>query len=231
MKINKIVKRYKYFVLNVENLTFADTGLVGLIGDNGAGKSTLLKIMAGITPANVFEVDMMGNCTQTKILMSKCSFRIDAEEKFNGKLKNIINDFCVLYKDFNSDACRKMLSKLNINEKLKYSKLSQGMKAQFKLSIILHLPVKILYLDEITNGLDMAIRQVMYNGIKEASRDKLVLFSTHILDQDSGYYDRVLLIDSGRIVYDTGMSDIDDAELLDAYKNRCKAKAEVFANG
>lgn len=203
MEITKLYKKYRRFELCLENLSFEKCGLVGLLGDNGAGKTTMMNILAGKIDANTLEVSAFGG---DKIYGEprtyQNSFYISSATKYYGKLSAIIGDFEQLFNGFDAEKCKQITSQFNLDLKTRYSKLSQGMQAQFKLALVIALPVKVLYLDEITNGLDTSSRAIILEQIKAISSEKLVFLSTHILDKNTTFFDRVIFLDKGKIVFD-----------------------------
>jgi ABC-2 type transport system ATP-binding protein len=76
---------------------------------------------------------------------------------------------------------------------------------------IIHNP-RILILDEPTSGLDPNQRDEIRDLIKSLQKDRIILFSSHILSEVEAICDRVLLIHQGRLVSDSPMKEITDLE-------------------
>ena len=76
---------------------------------------------------------------------------------------------------------------------------------------ILHNP-SILILDEPTSGLDPNQRAEIRDLIKSLKKDRIILFSSHILSEVEAICDRVLLMHQGKLVSDSPMKDIKDLE-------------------
>ena len=76
---------------------------------------------------------------------------------------------------------------------------------------IIHNP-RILILDEPTSGLDPNQRDEIRDLIKSLQKDRIILFSSHILSEVEAICDRVLLIHQGKLVSDSPMKEITDLE-------------------
>lgn len=203
LKIDKIIKEYKNFKLEINDLLIDSYGLVGLIGDNGSGKTTFLEILSGKIKAKYIEVEgFEANKIYGNFNVYKNTFYLTNTTKFYGKLKTIMEDFVLLFKGFNFENFNNSIKIFNLDINKKFTYLSQGQKVQFLLSIAQSLPVEILYLDEVTNGLDTASREIVYEMIAKMAKTKTVIFSTHILDKDMNYFNRILFMERGNIIFD-----------------------------
>lgn len=251
MRINHLTKKYKGFSLTVENLNIEGTGLIGLIGDNGAGKTTLMNVLSGKIIANKLDAELFGlskGFANEKVHQN--SFMMTVSQCYRGKLINIIDDFAMLYREFDYNKCIQIINLFELNLSARFRSLSQGMRAQFKIAIAEALPVSVLYLDEITNGLDTFARAIICEHIKEMSKNKLVFFSTHILDKNMEYFDRVLFLVKGKIIYDVkqnetlikvndsycvaAVNDIenkDKYDIIEVYKEICDNKVRRKMSG
>jgi ABC-2 type transport system ATP-binding protein len=94
----------------------------------------------------------------------------------------------------------------------KIQALSKGYQQRVGIALaILHDP-PILILDEPTSGLDPNQRDEIRNLIKSLQKDRIILFSSHILSEVEAICDRVLLIHQGKLVSDSPMKEIKDLE-------------------
>jgi len=196
----------------VDGLTFsAEEGeILGFLGPNGAGKSTTMKILAGYIPPTSGSVKVCGyDVVEDSINVRKCIGYLPEHNPLyldmyvheylhfigslhfgNGKtLKNRVPEMvslCGLEKEQN-----KLIRSL-----------SKGYRQRVGLAqAMIHNP-KVLILDEPTTGLDpnqiIEIREL----IRSVSKDKTVIFSTHIMQEVQALCSRVLIINNGKLVAD-----------------------------
>ncbi|NMM50093.1 gliding motility-associated ABC transporter ATP-binding subunit GldA [Marinigracilibium pacificum] len=209
--VNNISKKFGN-QLAVNNLSFevSKGEILGFLGPNGAGKSTTMKILAGYIPPSE------GNATV-------CGFDVEKEALSVQKNIGYLPEHNPMYLDMYVHEFLKFCGKLqglrgsSLNSRVKdmvelcglsreqnkqIVTLSKGYRQRVGLAkALLHDP-EVLILDEPTSGLDpnqiLEIRSV----IKEASRDKAVIFSTHIMQEVQALCDRVVVINLGSKVAD-----------------------------
>ncbi len=186
------------------------TGMFGLLGPNGAGKTTLMRIVCGIFDQSYGKVWINGLDTA------------DYREELQGYIGYLPQEFGMYenltaweYLDYQAilkglkdkDTRRKrleyVLRSVHMFDK-KYDKIgsfSGGMKQRIGIAqILLHLP-RILVVDEPTAGLDPRERIRFRNLLVELSRERIVLFSTHIIEDISSSCNQVAVIDKGEVKY------------------------------
>jgi len=183
-------------------------GIYGILGANGAGKSTMINLLTDNVSREHGTICYEG----TDILKMGKNFR---------KLVGYMPQQQGFYDDFSAKAFLKYMADLKrirgkeakrqINElleivnltKFAYSKIggfSGGMKQRVLLAQALLGDTKIIILDEPTAGLDPKERIAIRNYIAELSKDKIILFATHVVSDIECIADQVLLIKQGEIV-------------------------------
>jgi len=183
-------------------------GIYGILGANGAGKSTMINLLTDNVSREHGTICYEG----TDILKMGKNFR---------KLVGYMPQQQGFYDDFSAKAFLKYMADLKrirgkeakrqINElleivnltKFAYSKIggfSGGMKQRVLLAQALLGDPKIIILDEPTAGLDPKERIAIRNYIAELSKDKIILFATHVVSDIECIADQVLLIKQGEIV-------------------------------
>ena len=232
IKVENLSKNYGS-VKAVKSISFElkDGQVVGFLGANGAGKSTTLKIMTGyISPSsgNVFygekniqddtsEIQKdIGYLPELNPLYSEMI--VHDYLKFISEVRGISeNDF--------KNAFQKVVEECSLNAVAHrtIANCSKGYKQRIGLAAALIHDPKILILDEPVTGLDpnqiVEIREL----IKKLGKEKIVLMSSHILQEIQATVDRIIIINEGSIVAD-GSS----AELLnDSAKGKADLKLEV----
>lgn len=196
----------------LQEISFAaeSGGVIGLLGPNGAGKSTLLKILAGVMPAShgSFTLDNTPCSPTSQNYRAQIGYLPEIPPLYPEMTVHAYLSFCGRLRGFTGKrltaAIELALARCDLQpvQKRLSGELSSGFQQRVGLAqAILHDPA-ILILDEPTVGLDPAqiieIRQL----IRALSRDKIILFSTHILSEVSALCDRVMILHHGRILFD-----------------------------
>lgn len=181
LKIEGLVKKYsKRIILNSFNYEFNDTGFYIIKGRSGSGKTTLLNILANqITydEGNITYPYSVKNIYKdiTYITQDSCLF----DELTFEKNIELINE--LQSNSPNKELIDNILAKLNIDS-LKGSvvaTLSKGEKQRLSVAIALMNDSKIILADEITSALDKENKDIIINLLKELSKNRLVILSTH----------------------------------------------------
>jgi len=224
IKIENLTKDYGD-VKAVKSISFSldDAQIVGFLGANGAGKSTTLKMITGFlspTSGNVYVdgkniiddcIDIqkeIGYLPELNPLYTE--MKVYEYLKFHAEIRHIVGE------DF-----RKALSKVVTDCSLQgvvhrtIGNCSKGYKQRIGLAAAMIHDPKILILDEPVTGLDpnqiVEIREL----IKKVGKEKLVLMSSHILQEIQATVDRIIIINNGEIIADgTSKELIEDAKGL-----------------
>lgn len=207
------------------SLTVQPGEIVGFLGPNGAGKSTTMKVATGYLPPTAGTVEVNGFDVRTQPMDVRRSVGYLPEHnplyldlyvkeylRFAGSLHGLRSLALT-----NRIADIIELVGLGREQHKQIGQLSKGYRQRVGLAqALLHNP-PVLILDEPTTGLDpnqlAEIRQV----IRNAGRDKTVLFSTHIMQEVEAICDRVVIINRGQIVADGPLSQL----------RRASAKEEI----
>ena len=231
IKIEKLSKNYGS-VRAVKSISFdlSDGQVVGFLGANGAGKSTTLKIMTGYispTSGNVYYNDYNIQ-DHTSIIQKDIGYLPELNPlytemivhdylKFISEIREIPND------KFKS-ALHRVVEECGLNGVVHRTigNCSKGYKQRIGLAAAMIHDPKILILDEPVTGLDpnqiVEIRQL----IRKLGKEKIVLMSSHILQEIQATVDRIIIINEGSIVAD-GTSD----ELLSDSSGKTELLLEV----
>lgn len=211
IEAKSLCKRYDGFTA-VDDLSFTiEAGQVlGFLGPNGAGKSTTMKMLTGfLTPTSgqalINGIDVSENpvaaCMQIGYLPegAPCYGEMTVRQflLFVARARRI-------RKADVADSVDRAIEKLSL---LKVSHqavetLSKGFKRRVGLAqAIIHDP-QILILDEPTDGLDPNQKHEVRNLIQAMSRDKIIVISTHILEEVEAVCNRVMIIAEGKLLAD-----------------------------
>ena len=188
--------------------------IVGFLGPNGAGKSTTMKMITGYLAADEGDITVSGIDVKKDPLESKKKIGYLPESNalyYDMYIKEYLNFVADVHSiNGQRSTINSIIETVGLGpEKNKrIGQLSKGYKQRVGIAAaLLHNP-EVLILDEPTSGLDpnqiVEIRQV----IKEQGKDKIVLFSSHILQEVEAICDRVIIINKGKIVADDKLSNL-----------------------
>ena len=190
--------------------------IVGLLGVNGAGKSTLMKILAGGMLADKGRVTFSGEDILSNPLEVKKRIGYLSEDNplyEDMYVKEYLEYVAGIYKVGN-DAVSRVIQETGLEKeyKKKIKALSKGNRQRVGIAqALVHNP-EFLILDEATSGLDPNQRESLKALFKELSKDKMILFSTHILFEVKAICYRVIFLDKGKLVVDKNIDEIDSIE-------------------
>lgn len=186
------------------------TGMFGLLGPNGAGKSTLMRIVCGIFEQSYGTIWING--MDTRIYREELQSLIGFLPQEFGTYENMTAweflDYQAILKGIIDDNVREerleyVLKAVHMYERkdAKIGSFSGGMKQRIGIALILlHLP-RILVVDEPTAGLDPRERIRFRNLLVELSQERIVIFSTHIIEDISSSCNQVAVINKGELKY------------------------------
>lgn len=191
-------------ILDNINFDIYEGEIVGLVGPNGAGKSTLLKIMSGLYPndeglVEYYSIDLKHNYEKAMSLVGTLIESPDLYKNLSGF--DNLELFKSMFKDVDEKRIKEIVEIVEMEKHLgkKFKTYSLGMKERLGIAASLINKPKILILDEPTNGLDpIGVKNVM-NLLKEM-KDTTILISSHLLSEIEQLCDRVIFINSGKIV-------------------------------
>jgi len=184
--------------------------ILGFLGPNGAGKSTTMRMFAGFVPPTSGSVEI-------------CGFSIDKQPTEAKRLIGYLPEGAPSYGEMTprsflafiaqirgltrrqtAERCGDVIERLNLTSVLDQSieTLSKGFKRRVGIAqAILHDP-PVLIMDEPTDGLDPNQKHEVRQLIQSMATDKIIVISTHILEEVDAVCNRVIIISQGRIVAD-----------------------------
>ena len=186
------------------------TGMFGLLGPNGAGKSTLMRIICGVLEQSYGQITINGIDLREK--REELQGLIGFLPQEFGMYENMtawdfLNYMGILKKIYNQqerfDRINYVLSAVHMeaNKHDKIGSFSGGMKQRVGIAqILLHLP-RILVVDEPTAGLDPRERIRFRNLLVELSKERVVIFSTHIIEDVASSCNLVAVMKRGEVRY------------------------------
>jgi len=186
------------------------TGMFGLLGPNGAGKSTMMRIICGIFEQSYGKIRINGLDTQKyrEELQGLIGYLPQEFGSYENMTAWEFLDYQAILKGISDAETRNqrleyVLKSVHMYDRRddKIGSFSGGMKQRIGIAqILLNLP-RILVVDEPTAGLDPRERIRFRNLLVELSRDRIVIFSTHIIEDISSSCNNVAVINRGRLKY------------------------------
>ena len=217
LEIENLTKRYGQHTV-VDDLSFrcAAGEVLGFLGPNGAGKSTTMKMVTGFVPPSAGRVSVCGlDIDQASLEARRCIGYLPEgapcyPEMTPSSFLEFIADIRGLTRAERKTRLDSVIEALHLGPVLNQSidTLSKGFKRRVGLAqAILHDP-KVLILDEPTDGLDPNQKHEVRQLIQEMSKDKVIILSTHILEEVEAVCSRAIIITRGKVVFDGTPSEL-----------------------
>lgn len=199
----------------VDNLSFelAPGDVVGFLGPNGAGKSTTMKMLTGFLPVTSGSIEInglgyTGSTADALTIKKSIGYLPEGAPAYSDmtvyQFLYFITQVRKIPKAMRKDAIAKVSEQVELVQVLnkKIDNLSKGFKRRVGIAqAIIHDP-KILILDEPTDGLDPNQKYQVRQLIQKLASDKIVIVSTHILDEVAAVCNRVIIIADGKKCFD-----------------------------
>ena len=187
------------------NLSLHTPSLIGLLGPNGAGKSTLMKLLvAALLPTGGFiQVDGMPLSKTERLLKARLGYLPQDFGLFDELTVYQFLDYIAALKGVHDPktAVSKAIQEVNLEEKAKsrIRTLSGGQRQRVGIAQALLGDPPFLIFDEPTVGLDPEERIHFRNLFSRTAQNRLVLLSTHIIEDVQSVCDQLVVIDHGQI--------------------------------
>ena len=208
LQLQNINKHFgKQHVLHDISLTMVDGEILGLLGPNGAGKSTLMKVIVGLAQAQgtVIVPERIGYLPERNPLYDEMFIR--EYLLFMARIGKVDNP---------AERVEILIERVGLRPEAhkRIGQLSKGYRQRVGLAQALLNDPDLLVLDEPTTGLDPNQLVEIRTLIRQLGRDRMVILSTHILQEVREMCDRVIILDHGEIKADKPINEIDNLETL-----------------
>ena len=213
LKVEKLTKIYskksskEVKALNNLNLEVKEGEIFGLLGPNGAGKTTFLNILAGTViknsgSVNVWGFDLDQNPRQVRASIGIVPQEVNLDAFFSPR--NLLELQAGLYGIPKKDRITDSILKLVSLEKEAHSyarSLSGGMKRRLLIAkAMVHRP-PILVLDEPTAGVDVQLRQNLWNNVKILNKQGVtIILTTHLMYEAEEMCNKIAIINKGNLI-------------------------------
>src|SRR5438876_5779772 len=207
IEASHVVKRYPgVTALDRVSLRIEQGEFFGLLGPNGAGKTTLISIMAGLTRASSGRVTVMGHdVARDYRLARRCLGVVPQELVFDPffsvreTLRIQSGYFGLRHKDAWID---EVIANLDLGAKADANmrSLSGGMKRRVLVAqALVHRP-PVIVLDEPTAGVDVELRQGLWQFVRRLNREgHTIVLTTHYLEEAELHCNRIAMLKAGRV--------------------------------
>ena len=217
IQVNHLTKIYgQQKAVDGVSFSVQEGEIVGFLGPNGAGKSTTMKIITGYLPPSSGDV-MVGslNVAEQPMAVKRMTGYLPEHnplylDMYVHEYLGFMGGIYGLKSSYIRERITEMVNLCGLTDEQnkKIGMLSKGFRQRVGLAQALIHDPKVLVLDEPTSGLDPNQLVEIRRLIKAVSKDKTVLFSTHILQEVEALCDRVVVINKGKIVADDRLENL-----------------------
>ena len=205
-------------VLRDLDLTIEPGKIYGLIGRNGAGKTTLLGILTAQNTRDSGSVTYDGQPVweNQRALDHICFSRELQPTLFSGqnnlKVRHYLRSAAVYYRNWDQAYADRLLEEFQLEPKKKICQLSKGQMSMVTILIALASRAPITILDEPAAGLDVVMRERFYQLLLEdfSQTGRTFIVSTHIIEEAASVFERVIILDQGRILENSPTDELID---------------------
>ena len=184
----------------------------GLLGPNGAGKSTLIRLLLGFLHPTQGRARVAGHdCLHESLEVRRHVAYLPGDPRLFRHMNGwkVARFFGEIRGSWSAAAVEAMAERLELDMSRRVASMSTGMRQKLALLVTLLSDAEILILDEPTSNLDPTARREVLQLVREARQSgKTVLFSSHVLNEVEQVCQRVAILRSGKLAYETSMADI-----------------------
>ncbi|MEM7499121.1 MAG: ABC transporter ATP-binding protein [Pseudomonadota bacterium] len=181
--------------------------IFGLLGPNGAGKSTFINILAGLVVKSAGSVRIWGFDADVNPRQARAAIGVVPQElnmdPFFTPIQSLETQAGLYGVPKKERRCREILERLGLGDKAEaYARtLSGGMQRRLLVAkALVHNP-NVLVLDEPTAGVDIGLRRLLWDYVRELNEaGTTVILTTHYLEEAEAMCDRIAIINHGEIV-------------------------------
>ncbi|MBN2135352.1 MAG: ABC transporter ATP-binding protein [Acidobacteria bacterium] len=211
LEIKNLSKTYNNGTKALDAISLNITsGMFGLLGPNGAGKSTLMRTLATLQKVDsgsvkVDKIDIFKNEFEIRKMLGYLpqDFGVFPEMSAEEMLDYIASLKGISNRRMRKESVKYLLDRTNLFNvrKNKLGTFSGGMKQRFGIAQALLGDPKIIIVDEPTAGLDPEERNRFHNLLSEISGDKIVILSTHIVDDVRVLCSKMAILHRGKVCF------------------------------
>lgn len=210
IKIQNIQHRYpnaEKYALNAVNFDIQSASTIGLLGPNGAGKTTLMSLLAGLQQVQQGEIYFDGVPCEKLSKKQRHQISLVPQDFAFYPLLTVwenLKFFAALYDVKDKNYLQALLEQVDLTaHKNKLAKhLSGGLKRRLNFAIGLINRPKVIFLDEITVGIDPQSRQFILDSVVALKQQGVtVIYTSHYLQEIEQLCDKLVLLNEGELIY------------------------------
>ena len=206
IKVSQLCKLYgeKIAVDNL-NLSVKQGTVVGILGANGAGKSTSIECILGTKKSDSGNVSICGMnpIKDRKKLFEKIGVQFqDSNYQSEIRVDELCEETACIYK--NPADWRELLKEFGISDKERnqVKSLSGGERQRLFIVLALIPQPEVVFLDELTTGLDARARREVWRTLEKLKKDGLtIILTSHFMDEVEILCDEILILNNGKTVF------------------------------
>ncbi|UFU00024.1 ABC transporter ATP-binding protein [Radiobacillus kanasensis] len=204
IEVKQLTKQYKEkLALNSVSFALEEPKIYGLLGRNGAGKTTFMELLTGLILPNEGEILIDGQrpFENRKLTESICFIREGQNFKKDLSIKNVLVISSLFYPNWDQSLAERLMEEFHLTKGMKVKALSKGMESALGIIVGLASKAPITMFDEPYIGLDAAARSRFYELLMEEyeNEKRLIIFSTHLIDEVSSLFEEVLIFEDGKL--------------------------------
>ena len=190
----------------LHDLDFAvpEHSILGLLGRNGAGKTTIMSIIAGQDRPSSGQVLVGGHTPfeHAPTLNTVRYIRDSQRYPDDYYLRHVLRIGPVFAPQWNAELAAELVDRFALPAKVAVKKYSRGQLSALGIVLGLASRAPVTLLDEPYLGLDVSARRVFYDALLRdyAEQPRTVILSTHLVQESESLFDRVVILDQGRVV-------------------------------
>lgn len=194
-------------VTALDNLAFtlAEPGIHGLLGRNGSGKTSLLSLVAGLRRPTSGRILIDGEevFENARAMGRVCLIRESGDMPVDGETVRSVFDYAASMRPrWDGSLALELADIFELSPKNKVGTLSRGKRAALACTLGIAARAPLTVFDEAYLGMDAPSRYAFYDALLADFMDhpRIIMLSTHLIEEVSKLFERVLIIDGGRLV-------------------------------
>ena len=208
--------------VNAVDLELEPGHVYAMLGPNGSGKTTWMKMAAGLMKPTSGEI--LFNGAPVGIESRRHVAYMSTEPYFYAwmSVKDVGKYYQDFFEDFSPAKYEELLRYMELEPGMKTRTLSSGMMAKLKIAVTMARNAQVYMLDEPFNGIDLLARDEIRKCIlQEATPNKLLILSSHLVEEMEAVADRAVFIKNGNLVEVRDLEEMretDNVSMADRYR-------------